>query len=714
MAKEFSAENLEFWIDTNEFKLLTEPDIIERRAKELYGKYFRAGAEKELNVSATDAKRLEDFMKSPNRDVFDEVYRSVFYLMKSDSFPRFKRDLLFTRLSKRLKKRDFVNYKTVLGMKQRLQGVDSGTKQKDEILTERDWMLILSGAEVVTYHKDDVILQKEEKPHHFYKIKTGRVKFESADQQLNAVVLGEGDIFGEMPYFDMSQCYEIIAYDRAVTVYRIEDKVMAALLQVDTNFSERFFQMLTTKLSFHLHNLPLRAAISKMNEEKPSDKDVGSTNGDSVNVEAEEKDLKMGEIFMLRTDDVIIKEFHCSVKKKIKLHGVLYVFGKHLGFYSKVFGNVTKIIEMLSDISTIEPVGNKKLVVRTNKKQKYTFYFSGNLDEAYRFIITIWRPNAVASKQSPRETTSAPSPSIELPEDFETKLTARAWELIFEFAKCKNYKKNEVIVKQGEVIKRIYQIGNGSCRVELPGDTPTVLGKMNTGDIFGEITFMFGGGATVSIVADEEETRIYTIDKTSLHGLFSTKPELAGQFYKFLATQIGRRVLPKHLKQEMDIQRRKTRAASMSAETNQLLAAITASDDKKISRRRKSVSHKKKEEDPEDKKYSRMGIPTLELMSLNPESANVGQDTPRPLSNSTSWNRPPSRSLSSTSKPMQKVSSSPNIPSNVGMVNSRKASFSQLSMQVSKDDEEVPDWMKKLKQKKRLSTSEIFGEQNNV
>jgi CRP-like cAMP-binding protein len=76
-----------------------------------------------------------------------------------------------------------------------------------------------------------------------------------------------GDIFGEMPYFDFNQCYDIVAMDKGVTVYRIEDKVMSALLQVDTNFSERFFQMITTKLSYHLHNLPPRAAISKMNEQ---------------------------------------------------------------------------------------------------------------------------------------------------------------------------------------------------------------------------------------------------------------------------------------------------------------------------------------------------------------------------------------------------------------------------------------------------------------
>jgi hypothetical protein len=161
---------------------------------------------KELNVSAVDAKKLEELMRTPSRDVFDEVHRSVFYLMKSDSYLRFKRDSLYTRLSKRLKKRDFVNYKTVLGlyywlvfanvtlgMKQRLQvTLDTGAK-KDDLLTERDWMLILSGAEIVTYVRGDTILQRGQKPQHFYKIKSGRVKFEATDEGLNAMTLGEGE-----------------------------------------------------------------------------------------------------------------------------------------------------------------------------------------------------------------------------------------------------------------------------------------------------------------------------------------------------------------------------------------------------------------------------------------------------------------------------------------------------------------------------------------
>lgn len=63
---------------------------------------------------------------------------------------------------------------------------------------------------------------------------------------------------------------------------------------------------------------------------------------------------------------------------------------------------------------------------------------------------------------------------------------------------------------------------------------------MNAGEIFGEITFMFGGGAAVSIVADED-TVIYTIERTQVDKLFQIRPDLGGKFYKFLASQIGKR-----------------------------------------------------------------------------------------------------------------------------------------------------------------------------
>ncbi len=126
-------------------------------------------------------------------------------------------------------------------------------------------------------------------------------------------------------------------------------------------------------------------------------------------------------------------------------------------------------------------------------------------------------------------------------------LSDKGWEQIFECAKYTTYKKNQVILTQGEMAKRIYQIGRGTCRVELvdsgnsnnpsvpvspepTGNNPTnangklLLGKMKRGEIFGEITYLFGGGATVSILADEDNVQIYCIDKTELQELFTLKP----------------------------------------------------------------------------------------------------------------------------------------------------------------------------------------------
>lgn len=95
------------------------------------------------------------------------------------------------------------------------------------------------------------------------------------------------------------------------------------------------------------------------------------------------------------------------------------------------------------------------------------------------------------------------------------KLSEQEWEQLFQFAKCKTYKRDEPILSQGEQIKRIYQLSEGTCRVEVWSDhNKTPIGKMTPYSLFGEITYMFGGGAAVSIVADSDRVVVYTIEKS--------------------------------------------------------------------------------------------------------------------------------------------------------------------------------------------------------
>ncbi len=77
---------------------------------------------------------------------------NIFYLMKSDSFPRFKKDPLHERLERKLRARDFVNYRAPMQTRRRFNSLDTSKQRTDDsILTERDWLIILSGAETVTF-----------------------------------------------------------------------------------------------------------------------------------------------------------------------------------------------------------------------------------------------------------------------------------------------------------------------------------------------------------------------------------------------------------------------------------------------------------------------------------------------------------------------------------------------------------------------------------
>jgi len=66
-----------------------------------------------------------------------------------------------------------------------------------------------------------------------------------------------------------------------------------------------------------------------------------------------------------------------------------------------------------------------------------------------------------------------------------------------------------------------------------------LAGKMETNQMFGELSYMFGGCAKVTVIADQDGVEVYYLEKASLEKIFESKPLLGGKFYKFIAEQMA-------------------------------------------------------------------------------------------------------------------------------------------------------------------------------
>jgi hypothetical protein len=122
-------------------------------------------------------------------------------------------------------------------------------------------------------------------------------------------------------------------------------------------------------------------------------------------------------------------------------------------------------------------------------------------------------------------------------------LTQDDWENILKGANLVTLAKDEVIINEGDKLQRIYQVAKASCRIEKGIERKTVLGRMGKEDgVFGEISFLEGGAATASVVADENEATVYIIEGYYLDILFQRNPRLSGRFYHYLAQLLAKRV----------------------------------------------------------------------------------------------------------------------------------------------------------------------------
>ncbi|CAK8675017.1 unnamed protein product [Clavelina lepadiformis] len=88
LCKEYSEENLDFWLDCEAFKQL-KGSKQRKMAIKIYGRYFETNSPNEINIDAAARNKTESHLENPTTDMFDEAQGKIFLLMETDSFKRF-------------------------------------------------------------------------------------------------------------------------------------------------------------------------------------------------------------------------------------------------------------------------------------------------------------------------------------------------------------------------------------------------------------------------------------------------------------------------------------------------------------------------------------------------------------------------------------------------------------------------------------------------
>uniref|UniRef100_F7ARA7 RGS domain-containing protein n=1 Tax=Ciona intestinalis TaxID=7719 RepID=F7ARA7_CIOIN len=88
LKKEYSEENLDFWLEIEEYRKVKSNKLL-KAATIIYENYIVVGSPREINIDAGTRTAIVTSMKDPDVTTFDLAQARVFLLMERDSFRRF-------------------------------------------------------------------------------------------------------------------------------------------------------------------------------------------------------------------------------------------------------------------------------------------------------------------------------------------------------------------------------------------------------------------------------------------------------------------------------------------------------------------------------------------------------------------------------------------------------------------------------------------------
>jgi len=110
-------------------------------------------------------------------------------------------------------------------------------------------------------------------------------------------------------------------------------------------------------------------------------------------------------------------------------------------------------------------------------------------------------------------------------------------------AKAITFQRGDTIIHEGNRDGLLYQLGIGRVRVEKGcGRDRKVLALLHPGEIIGEVSFLAGGPASASVVADVDNTTCYVFAEHCIKVLVEADTHIAVGFYRYLANVLADRL----------------------------------------------------------------------------------------------------------------------------------------------------------------------------
>jgi CRP-like cAMP-binding protein len=123
-----------------------------------------------------------------------------------------------------------------------------------KFLTEEDYHLLWSKAEIASYQKNEIILAEGCFSEAIYLVRQGNVRIERANSGSGIAIatLHPGDIFGEMSLLTQMETNAAVVAEEQVEVNILDKTTLYSLLQSIPGLSARFYQSLAYSLSLRL------------------------------------------------------------------------------------------------------------------------------------------------------------------------------------------------------------------------------------------------------------------------------------------------------------------------------------------------------------------------------------------------------------------------------------------------------------------------------